>query len=70
MATTSKCPRCENTSFEAKIEAPVGAGRQLLFVRCANCGAVVGATERESTNDLLHQVINKLGRSNTYSSLH
>ena len=65
MATTSKCPRCENTSFEAKIEAPVGAGRQLLFVRCANCGTVVGVTEWESTNDLLRQIINKLDRSNT-----
>ena len=65
MATSSKCPRCENTSFEAKIEAPVGAGRQLLFVRCANCGTVVGVTEWESTNDLLHQIINKLDRSDT-----
>ena len=65
MATTSKCPRCENTSFEAKIEAPVGAGRQLLFARCANCGTVVGVTEWESTNDLLRQIINQLDRSNT-----
>jgi uncharacterized Zn finger protein len=65
LATTSKCPRCENTSFEAKIEAPVGAGRQLQFVRCANCGTVVGVTEWESTNDLLRQIINKLDRSNT-----
>ena len=65
MATTSKCPRCENTSFEAKIEASVGAGRQLLFARCANCGTVVGVTEWESTNDLLRQIINKLDRSNT-----
>ena len=60
-----ECPRCENISFEAKIEASVGAGRQLLFVRCANCATVVGVTEWESTNDLLRQIINKLDRSNT-----
>lgn len=45
MALQSKCPKCENTSFETVIREPKNSNYKLLFTQCSACGCVVGVTE-------------------------
>ena len=45
MAVASKCPRCDATGFEIAVESPTGSKAKICFVRCATCGAVVGAVD-------------------------
>jgi len=44
MATT-KCARCDSTSFEAKVFEPRGSNYKLVSVQCASCGAAIGVME-------------------------
>jgi len=42
----SKCPSCRSTRFEV-VHAPnvEGSKRAILFVQCAECGAVLGTLD-------------------------
>jgi len=56
----SKCPRCENTNFEMKYDSPLGATYQVSLVQCAQCGAVVGVTDRNDTAAVIDPISRKL----------
>jgi hypothetical protein len=43
---TSKCPKCDGTSFEAEVATVSGYDSEIRLVRCAQCGAVVGVLPR------------------------
>jgi len=60
MALKSKCPRCQNTSFEIVTETPKGSAFKMLFTRCASCQTVVGVNEYYNTGALLETLAKKL----------
>lgn len=41
----STCPKCKSMSFEVKPNRPDHCTRNLIFVQCTACGAVVGVVE-------------------------
>ena len=41
----SRCPKCENSSFELKEASPRGSSYKFNFIQCASCGAVVGVAD-------------------------
>lgn len=42
---TSSCPKCGNTSFEAKLNSPTNSNFKVQFIQCDSCGCVVGTNE-------------------------
>lgn len=63
MTISSKCPKCENTSFEISTESPKNSNFKVSFVRCRSCKTVVGTLEPESTTELIHKLARKLNVS-------
>jgi hypothetical protein len=60
MASSSKCPKCENSTFELAIETPKKANYKFYFIRCSSCGTVVGTHEYYHIGALIHQLAEKL----------
>jgi len=58
---TSTCPKCSNTSFEAKEAEPRESVYKLVFIQCASCGAVVGVTDYLNVSARLDKLAEKLG---------
>lgn len=42
---TSKCNKCDKTSFEVVEKVPTRSTFKLLFVQCSSCGNVVGVMD-------------------------
>lgn len=61
MAYSSKCPKCEGTSFETEIETPKNSRFKLLFVRCASCGVVISVLDYYNIGAMLEKLGDKLG---------
>lgn len=59
---TSKCPKCENTTFEMKENKP-WAGPVMWFLQCKSCGVVISAFEFNSVSHDLRLIKDKLGIS-------
>ena len=60
---TSKCPKCDSTSFEMKETLPRGSEYKVMFIQCSLCGAVVGVTDYFNTAVLIKKLAAKLGAS-------
>ena len=56
----SKCPKCENTDFEAVNETPVNSNFELIFVRCTNCLSIVGVLDFYNVGSLVKKLALKL----------
>lgn len=63
MAISSKCPKCENTSFELKTEKVENSRYPYCFVRCSSCGTVIGVTENHNVSYLVKKLAEKLNVS-------
>jgi uncharacterized Zn finger protein len=50
---TSKCPSCENTTFEIVAGVFNPPSYKLNFVQCASCGTVVGVTDFTNVSAVL-----------------
>jgi uncharacterized Zn finger protein len=56
----SKCPKCEKSGFEVVNEVPVNSNYPLIFVRCANCGSVIGVLDYYNVGELIKKLAEKL----------
>lgn len=56
----SKCPKCQNTSFEVVINEPADSAYKLLFVQCKSCGTVVGVMDYYNIGSLMNNMKRKL----------
>lgn len=63
MAVT-KCASCGNTFFEVVTKEPVRSNYKLNFVQCSQCGTVVGVLDYFNIGAKIHDVEEKLDRSN------
>lgn len=59
-SSSSKCPKCENTQFEAVNETPVNSNYELIFVRCTKCQTVVGTIDYYNVGTLIKKLAQKL----------
>jgi predicted Zn finger-like uncharacterized protein len=59
----SKCPNCQNTSFEISTENLNKSNHEISFVRCCSCKTIIGCLERESITTLIHKLAQQLGKS-------
>ncbi len=50
----SKCPHCNNTSFETKEVSPSGSPFSAIFIQCAGCGAPAGVMDFYNIGTLLN----------------
>jgi hypothetical protein len=48
----STCAKCGGHSFERALLTPIGEGRKLAIVQCANCGTPIGTLDSTS-NELI-----------------
>lgn len=59
---TSKCGKCDGTTFEMKDADKIGQSKfAYSFIQCSSCGTVVGVTDRHHVPSLLNQIASKLG---------
>ena len=58
--STSKCPHCQNSGFEAVTEEPKNSNFKVIFIRCQSCKTVVGTLEYYNSGNLIHKLANKL----------
>ena len=57
----TKCPSCQNTSFEVVNDIPLKSNFQLMYVRCCSCKTLVSVLEQQNINKNLHKLANKMG---------
>jgi len=57
----SKCPKCDNGSFEVVENEPRLSNFKLLFVQCDKCGAVAGVLDYHNIGETLKIIMDKLG---------
>jgi predicted nucleic-acid-binding Zn-ribbon protein len=53
----SKCPSCENKSFEMQEIQPSGSKWKYQAVQCSKCGSVVGVVEYFNVSALVSRII-------------
>lgn len=58
--SNSKCPKCENMSFEEVRESPLKSLIMVNFIRCISCKTVIGVRECESSAELIKSLAKKL----------
>ena len=58
---TSRCAKCEGTSFEAVRADLKGTRFGYMLVQCAGCGTVVGVMDAYNVPNLLFNAARKLG---------
>lgn len=59
-SNSSKCPKCENSTFEVVNELPVNSNYELIFVRCSVCHTVVGTIDFYNIGALIKKLAIKL----------
>lgn len=58
----SICPKCEHDQFELMESDSVKESKfKIMFIQCAQCGAVVGNTDFYNIPSLLEKLAKKLG---------
>ena len=57
----SKCPKCENTSFEVVEDTPNRSNWKMNYIRCSSCKTVIGVTEYFNLGGLLKRIMTRLG---------
>lgn len=57
----TKCPKCENTSFEMVIDTPKGSRYKMNYIRCISCRTFLQATDYYDVNDTLNEIKERLG---------
>ena len=60
MDNTSKCLKCENTTFEVVNDVPVNSNYELIFVRCEKCHTVVSAIDYYNVGTLIKKLAQKM----------
>lgn len=58
----SKCPKCDNTTFESKRVKMVDGKNEFLFIQCAKCGCVVGISDTTSLKNVGNAILQELQR--------
>jgi hypothetical protein len=58
--STSKCPKCESSEFEAVNEVPEKSNFELIFIRCTNCYSVIGVIDYYNVGALVKKLAEKL----------
>lgn len=58
--STSKCPQCQKSGFEAVTEEPKDSNFKVIFIRCQWCKTVVGTMEYYNSGSLIHKLAKKL----------
>lgn len=61
---SSKCPRCENTSFELEQAKLSSTHLSYYFAQCSKCKTVVGVIEHQHSGDVISQLNNKIDNLN------
>ncbi len=55
------CVKCGHATFSGTMRNIPSAGRNVVFVHCEQCGAVVGVVEQVSAWNVVHAIAKKLG---------
>ncbi len=56
----SKCPKCENRSFETVLETPNKSNFKLQFIRCVSCKTVIGVSDYYNLGALIYKFAKKM----------
>ena len=56
----TKCPKCENTSFEEVTDSPLKSLIMINFIRCTSCKTAIGIREPESSARLIKELAKRL----------
>lgn len=56
----TKCPKCENTSFEEVRESPSKSLIMINFIRCISCKTAIGIRECESSSTMIRELAKRL----------
>jgi|WetSurMetagenome_2_1015567.scaffolds.fasta_scaffold207814_2 hypothetical protein len=57
---TSKCPKCDGTSFELKELKIKDSNFRINGIQCSHCGCVIGTSEYFNTSELILKLAKKL----------
>lgn len=57
---TSKCPKCDNATFESKSVKMVDGKNEFLFIQCNKCGCVIGVSDTTSLKNVGNAILRAL----------
>jgi hypothetical protein len=57
----SKCPKCENSSFEMVEQTPRGSAFKLMFIQCEACKSVAGVMDYYNIGSVIRELATKIG---------
>lgn len=52
----SRCPKCNNSTFEIVEQEPKNSSYKLMFVQCSSCGSVIGVLDYFNIGTLLKKL--------------
>jgi transcription initiation factor TFIIIB Brf1 subunit/transcription initiation factor TFIIB len=61
----SKCPKCNNTSFELVQKELTNSPQQYQFIQCASCGCVVGISDIPHMPSLVKSLADTINKNIT-----
>lgn len=56
----TKCPKCENTSFEVVNDTPTNSTFPMMYCRCNSCKTIISILESQNINSNLHRLAKAL----------
>jgi hypothetical protein len=59
----TKCPKCENTTFEMVSDYPKNSKHKMYYIRCCSCRTFLHATDYYDVNRTLNEIKKHLGMS-------
>jgi hypothetical protein len=57
---TSKCAKCNNTTFESKRGKIINDDNPIVFVQCAKCGSVIGVYDIGSLTNVAKEILHEI----------
>jgi len=57
----TKCPKCENTTFENSTEIVSNAKFKINFIRCSHCKTAIGVMDYANASFYIMELAKKLG---------
>ena len=56
----TKCPKCENKSFELKEDTPTNSNFKFMYLRCSSCKTIITAVDFLHTGTLIKKLAKAL----------
>jgi len=58
--SNSKCPKCENSTFELVKDTPESSRFKMFYIRCIKCKTVIGTHDYDNVAVMVEKIMRHL----------